>query len=126
MKLNFNLKQIRKKYENIEKYEKYLRAIRPLYLKIADTSIVNSGVPKECLLIEIENAEKFLTDMTKSFPKNKLNEDIFWKNFSKYEKIISYYANYQRELKKSDFDKIFDLKEILLKRDNLYEQYEKK
>ena len=126
MKLNLNLKKIRKKYEKIKKYEKYLRAIRPLYLKIADTSIVNSGVPKECLLIEIENAEKFLTDMTKSFPKNKLNEDIFWKNFSKYEKIISDYANYQRELKKSDFDKIFDLKEILLKRDNLYEQYEKK
>lgn len=120
-----NWKEVRKNYENIEKYENYLEAIRPLYLKIVDNSIVNSGVQKKNLLTEIEKAENFLTNMSKSYPKNKLNETIFDKRFIQYEKLISDYANYQRELKKSDFDKISDLKEILSKRDKLYEYKDK-
>lgn len=125
MKFNLNWKEIRKKYENIEKYDKYLETIRPMYLKIADTSIVNSGIPKEDLLTEIKNMENFLTTMIDSFPKNSINENIFWNNFFKYEKLISDYANYQRKLKKSDSDKISDLKKILLKRDSLYEDKDK-
>ena len=120
-----NWKEVRKNYENIEKYENYLEAIRPLYLKIVDNSIVNSGVQKKDLLTEIEKAEKFLTNMYKSHPKNKSNETIFDKRFIQYEKLISDYANYQRELKKSDFEKISDLKEILSKRDELYEYKDK-
>lgn len=120
-----NWKAVRKNYKNIEKYENYLEAIRPLYLKIVDNSIVNSGVQKKDLLTEIEKAEKFLTNMSKSYPKNKSNETIFDKRFIQYEKLISDYANYQRELKKSDFDKISDLKKILSKRDKLYEYKDK-
>ncbi len=120
-----NWKEVKKSYENIENYEDYLKNIRPLYLKIVDNSIVNSGVQKKDLLTEIEKAEKFLTNMSKSCPKNKSNETIFDKRFIQYEKLISDYANYQRELKKSDFDKISDLKKILSKRDKLYEYKDK-
>ena len=123
MHLHFNLENLRKNYDNIENYGDYLEAIRPIYLKIVDTSIINSDIQKEKLLFEIKNTEKNLEIILKHFAKNATTEKRFLKVFINYEKLISDYANYQRNLKKNDLIKIADLKGILLKRDNLYEQY---
>lgn len=123
MHLNFNLENLRRNYDNIENYGGYLEAIRPIYLKIVDTSIINSGIQKEKLLFEIKNTEKNLEIILKHFVKNATTEKQFLKVFINYEKLISDYANYQRNLKKNDLIKITDLKGMLLKRDKLYEQY---
>ena len=114
MHLNFNLENLRKKYDNIENYNNYLEAIRPLYLKRMNISITNSGVSKKDLLFEIANTEKVLNNML---------ESRFCDKFTFYENLISDYAYYQNDLKKNDLNKISDLKEILLKRDELYKQY---
>ena len=123
MHLNFNLENLRRNYDNIENYGGYLEAIRPIYLKIVDISIINSGIQKEKLLFEIKNTEKNLEIILKHFVKNATTEKQFLKIFINYEKLISDYANYQRNLKKNDLIKIADLKGMLLKRDKLYEQY---
>lgn len=123
MHLNFNLENLRRNYDNIENYGGYLEAIRPIYLKIVDISIINSGIQKEKLLFEIKNTEKNLEIILKHFVKNATTEKQFLKVFINYEKLISDYANYQRNLKKNDLIKITDLKGMLLKRDKLYEQY---
>lgn len=123
MHLNFNLENLRRNYDNIENYGDYLEAIRPIYLKIVDTSIINSGIQKEKLLFEIKNTEKNLEIILKHFVKNATTEKQFLKVFINYERLISDYANYQRNLKKNDLIKIADLKGMLLKRDKLYEQY---
>lgn len=123
MHLNFNLENLRKKYDNIENYNNYLEAIRPLYLKRMNISITNSGVSKKDLLFEIANTEKVLNNMLESGIKDITDEKRFCDKFTFYENLISDYAYYQNDLKKNDLNKISDLKEILLKRDELYKQY---
>ncbi len=121
--MHLNLENLRINYDNIENYRDYLEAIRPIYLKIVDTSIINSCTQKEKLLFEIKNTENNLEIILKHFVKNASTEKQFLNAFINYEKLISDYANYQRNLKKNDLIKIADLKEMLLKRDKLYEQY---